>query len=103
MTTQSKDPSDAEALIDFWLKPSSQELLQNAYTTVTAVPDLKDYPGTAQWKKWGQTHQHYVIQDQSLTTDQSNSYFSIQSDVVQGKQTPAAAAAAMAKAVPVSN
>ena len=103
ITTQSKDPTDSEALIDFYLKPSSQELLQNAYTTVTAVPDITGYPGTAQWKKWGQTHQHYVIQDQSLTVDQANSYFSIQSDVVQGKQTPAAAAAAMAQAVPISS
>ncbi len=103
ITTQSKDPSDAEALIDFYLKPSSQETMENAYTTVKAVPAMKGFPGSAQWKKWGATHQHYVIQDQSLTTDQSNSYFSIQSNVVQGNQTPADAAAAMAKAVPVSN
>jgi len=102
VTTQSKNPDNAEKLLDFIASVPSQETLQNAYTTVKAVPDTPGYVGTAQWKKWLQSNQHYVIQDQSLTTDEANAYFSIQSDVVQGNQTPASAAAAMGKAVPVS-
>jgi len=102
VTTQSKNQDNAEKLLDFVASVSSQETLQNAYTTVKAVPDTPGFVGTAQWKKWLQSNQHYVIQDQSLTTDQANAYFSIQSDVVQGNQTPASAAAAMGKAVPVS-
>jgi raffinose/stachyose/melibiose transport system substrate-binding protein len=99
ITKGSKHPAEAAALINFFTKPSSQETLQNAYTTVTAVPSAKDYPGTAQWKTWLATHPHYVIQDQSLSTDAANAYFAIQSDVVQGRQTPADAASAMQKAI----
>ena len=102
ITAESAKADDAEKLLNFFTKPSSQQLSQNAYTTVKGVPALPGYVGTAQWTKWLAEHPHYVIQDQSLSTSLANAYFSIQSNVVQGSQTPAAAAAAMQKAVEAS-
>lgn len=102
ITSESGKSADAEKLLDFFTRVSSQQLLQNAYTTVKGVPPTPGYAGTAQWTKWLAQHQHYVIQDQSLSTTLANAYFSIQSNVVQGSQTPASAAAAMQKAVEAS-
>jgi len=95
---QSKNPDEAAKLIDFFTQASSQKTLGNAYSPVKAVPASPAYPGTGKWKTWQSQYKHYVIQDQSLSTALANAYFSIQSDVVQGKQTPAAAATAMQKA-----
>lgn len=102
ITAESTKVDDAEKLLNFFTKISSQQISQNAYTTVKGVPPIAGYVGTAQWTQWLAEHPHYVIQDQSLSTSLANAYFSIQSNVVQGSQTPAAAAAAMQKAVEAS-
>jgi raffinose/stachyose/melibiose transport system substrate-binding protein len=102
VTSESAKSADAEKLLNFFTSVSSQQMTQNAYTTVQGVPPIPGYTGTAQWTKWLAQHDHYVIQDQSLSTSLANAYFSIQSNVVQGSQTPAAAAAAMQKAVGAS-
>ena len=102
ITSESAKATEAEQLLNFFTKVSSQQLDQNAYTTVKAVPPVAGYTGTAQWKTWLAQYPHYIIQDQSLSTSLANAYFSIQSNVVQGSQTPAAAAAAMEQAVKAS-
>lgn len=102
ITSESSKTGEAEKLLNFFTKVSAQKLDQNAYTTVKAVPPIPGYSGTAQWKTWLASHPHYVIQDQSLSTKLANAYFSIQSNVVQGSQTPAAAAKAMQQAVEAS-
>lgn len=99
VTSESANSGNAEKLLNFFTSVSSQQLIQNAYSDVLAVPPISGYVGTAQWAKWLAQHEHYVIQDQSLSTSLANAYFNIQSDVVQGTQTPAAAAAAMQQAV----
>lgn len=99
ITTESSKDGEAEELLNYYTKVSSQRLDQNAYTTVKAVPSIPGYVGTAQWKTWLAEQPHYIIQDQSLSTSLANSYFNIQSNVVQGSQSPAAAAAAMQQAV----
>jgi raffinose/stachyose/melibiose transport system substrate-binding protein len=102
VTTESTKAAKAEKLMNFFATVSSQELLQNSYSAVKSVPPSPGYVGSAQWAKWLAQKEHYVIQDQSLSTDLANAYFSIQSNVVQGSQTPAAAAAAMQKAIKAS-
>ena len=99
VSTESANSGNAEKLLNFFTSVSSQQAIQNAYTDVTAVPAISGYTGTAQWAKWLAQHDHYVIQDQSLSTSLANAYFNIQSNVIQGSQTPAAAAAAMQQAV----
>jgi len=102
VTAESANSGNAEKLLNFFTSVSSQQLTQNAYTDVQGVPPIPGYVGTAQWAKWLAQHDHYVIQDQSLSTTLANAYFNIQSDVVQGSQTPAAAAVAMQQAVEAS-
>jgi raffinose/stachyose/melibiose transport system substrate-binding protein len=102
ISTESGQSADAEQLLDFFAGVSAQQLSQNAYTDILGVPGIPGYVGTAQWAKWLAKYDHYVIQDQSLSTSLANSYFNIQSNVVQGTQTPAAAAAAMQQAVGAS-
>ena len=102
VSSESANSGSAEKLLNFFTSVSSEQLIQNAYTDVLAVPPISGYPGTAQWAKWLAQYDHYVIQDQSLSTTLANAYFNIQSNVVQGTQTPAAAAAAMQQAVEAS-
>jgi len=99
ITSESAKTTDAEELLNFFTSVSSQQLDQNAYTDVLGVPPIPGYVGTAQWAKWLAQYPHYVIQDQSLSTTLINAYFNIQSNVVQGSQTPKEAAAAMQQAV----
>jgi ABC-type glycerol-3-phosphate transport system substrate-binding protein len=102
ITAETAHAQNAEKLLNFFTKVSTQQLDQNSYSTVKGVPAPAGFKGAAQWTKWIASHDHYVIQDQSLSTSLANAYFSIQSNVVQGSQTPAAAAAAMQKAVEAS-
>jgi raffinose/stachyose/melibiose transport system substrate-binding protein len=99
ISAESSKADEAGQLLNFFTSVSSQQALQNAYTDVLAVPPVAGYVGTAQWAKNLAQNQHYVIQDQSLSTSLANAYFNIQSNVVQGTQTPQAAAAAMQQAV----
>lgn len=99
ISAESANSGNAEKLLNFFTTVSAQQTIQNAYSDVLAVPPIPHYVGTAQWAKWLAKYDHYVIQDQSLSASLANAYFSIQSNVVQGTQTPAAAAAAMQQAV----
>jgi raffinose/stachyose/melibiose transport system substrate-binding protein len=100
ITTASQNQDTAAKLIDFMLRPSSQQTLDNSYTTVTAVPkDTANFPLTSRWRDWLAQHPHYLIQDQAFPATLANTYFSIQSDVIQGHQSPKEAAASMDSAV----
>ncbi|WP_328842676.1 ABC transporter substrate-binding protein [Streptomyces sp. NBC_00258] len=86
--------------VDFFLRATSQAQLGNSYSTVKAYePDAKTSPLSLQWQKWQNEHAHYMIQDQALSAEAANTYFSVQSDVMQGKQSPKDAAKAVATAV----
>jgi ABC-type glycerol-3-phosphate transport system substrate-binding protein len=98
ITSESSKADAAGELLNFFTSVSSQQLDQNAYTDVLGVPAIPGYVGTAQWAKWLAQYPHYVIQDQSLSTNLANAYFNIQSNVVQGSQSPKDAAAAMQQA-----
>lgn len=102
ISAESSKATEAGQLLNFFTSVSSQQTLQNAYTDVLAVPAVAGYVGTAQWAKNLAQNQHYVIQDQSLSTSLANAYFNIQSNVVQGSQTPKDAAAAMQQAAEAS-
>lgn len=100
ITNASAHKDTAAKLLDFLTHPSSQQTLANAYTTVkAAAPDRTSFPLTAQWTGWMAEHDHYLIQDQAFPATLANTYFNIQSDVIQGHQTPQDAAKAMATAV----
>lgn len=86
----------AAALLDFLLKPDSQKAMQITSSTVKgAEADPKQLPLAAAWgEKYGASP-FYTIQDQAFPKQQSDQYFSVQSDLLQAKTTPAGAAKKM--------
>lgn len=96
----SKSPDNAAKLLDFLAKVSTQKALQNTQSTVKgAGPDPSKYPASVLNAKIGASAPYYTIQDQALPAQTANTYFSIQSEVVQGSMTPAQAAAQMEPAI----
>ncbi|GAA1012610.1 hypothetical protein Aple_006510 [Acrocarpospora pleiomorpha] len=96
INARSGNKDKAAALIDFLMKPDSQKAMQITSSTVKgAEPDAGQLPLSAEW---GQKHGEspfYTIQDQAFPKQQSDQYFSVQSDLLQGKVAPAAAAKKM--------
>ncbi|MFF4621668.1 ABC transporter substrate-binding protein [Nonomuraea jabiensis] len=90
----------AAALLDLLLKPDSQKSMQITSSTVKgAEPDPEKQPLSAEWgQKYGASP-FYTIQDQAFPKQQTDQYFSVQSDLLQGKVTPAAAAKKMQEIV----
>lgn len=90
----------AAALLDFLLKPDSQKAMQVTSSTVKgAEPDAAELPLSAEWgEKYGD-RPFYTIQDQAFPKQQSDQYFSVQSDLLQGKTPPAEAARKMQEIV----
>jgi raffinose/stachyose/melibiose transport system substrate-binding protein len=93
---QSKNKDNAAKLINFLLQPGTQKALGNTLSAVTAaVPDKATSPLSAQWVDVQQAAPHYVIQDQAFPKQLADSYFQVQSDILQGKTTPEEAAKSM--------
>jgi ABC-type glycerol-3-phosphate transport system substrate-binding protein len=92
---------DAAKLLNFLSKPSTLKALGTTNTPVIgAAPDASKYPLSAEVTKIAATHPFYTIQDQAFPAQLANSYFDIQSKVVQGQLSPSDAAKQMQKAVP---
>lgn len=96
ISAKSGNPDKAAALIDYILQPDSQKSLQITASTVAgAEPDKAKLPLSYQWSEINKTSSFYTIQDQAFPKKQADQYFSVQSDVLQGKMSPADAAKQM--------
>lgn len=95
----SENADAAAKLIDFHVRPAAMQAIRNSYSAVKRVPADASYPLTQKWNGWQAKHPHYLIQDQAFPASLANTYFSIQSDVIQGRQTTQDAAKALAAAV----
>ncbi|MFC9694224.1 ABC transporter substrate-binding protein [Kribbella sp. NPDC056951] len=94
------NPDKAAELLDFLAKPAAQKAMQITASTVKgAEPDAKTLPLSAEWAKTAGDHPFYTIQDQAFPKKQADQYFSVQSDLLQGKVDPAAAAKKMQEIV----
>jgi raffinose/stachyose/melibiose transport system substrate-binding protein len=90
------NPDMAAALIDFLVKPESQKAVKVTSSVVAgAEPDKATLPLSYEWAQGPGQQPFYTIQDQALPKKQADQYFAIQSDVLQGKTTPADAAKKM--------
>jgi ABC-type glycerol-3-phosphate transport system substrate-binding protein len=86
----------AAALLDFLVQPDTQKALKVSASTVAgAEPDQSTLPLSAAWLAGPGKQPFYTIQDQAFPKQQSDQYFAIQSDVLQGKTAPADAAKKM--------
>ncbi|SDU83682.1 carbohydrate ABC transporter substrate-binding protein, CUT1 family [Microlunatus sagamiharensis] len=100
MSARSGNPDKAAALLDYLVTPDLQATLQITSSTVTgAEPDKSKLPLSYEWTEINKTSPFYTIQDQAFPKKTADQYFAIQSDVLQGKTSPADAAKAMQSAV----
>src|SRR5699024_676748 len=77
-------PDDAAARIDHILRPETQAALQNTQSaTLEAAPDPEEFPLSAQWAQIREESAIYTIQDQAFPKAVADSYFALQSDVLQ--------------------
>ena len=96
ISSSSSRPDEAAAMLDHLMQPEVQHALQiTDSATVDAPPSAEDWPFSAQWAEIRRTSPIYTIQDQALPKAQSDSYFAIQSSVLQGAISPQQAAAEM--------
>ena len=87
---------NAAALLNFLVQPDTVKALKNTASTVAgAEPDPSTLPLSAAWLAGPGKKPFYTIQDQAFPKQQSDQYFAIQSDVLQGKTSPADAAKKM--------
>jgi raffinose/stachyose/melibiose transport system substrate-binding protein len=90
----------AADLLNFLIQPDAQKAMQNTSSTVTgAGPDAAKLPLSAQWTEINKTSPFYTVQDQAFPKQQSDQYFSVQSNILQGSVTPAEAAKKMQEIV----
>lgn len=100
ISTTCGNPDDAAALIDHILQPNTQATLQNTQSaTLDAAPDPEEFPLSAQWARIREESAIYTIQDQAFPKAVADSYFALQSDVLQGNATPAQTARDMQQIV----
>jgi ABC-type glycerol-3-phosphate transport system substrate-binding protein len=86
----------AAELIDFIVKPETQKALKISASTIAgAEPDQKELPLSYKWSQGPGKNPFYTIQDQAFPKRQADQYFSVQSDILQGKVSPAEAAKKM--------
>jgi raffinose/stachyose/melibiose transport system substrate-binding protein len=100
INARSGNKDKAAALLDFLLKPESQKAMRISSSTVKgAEADLGELPLSAEWDEKYGDRPFYTIQDQAFPKQQADQYFSVQSDLLQGSMTPAAAAKKMQEIV----
>jgi raffinose/stachyose/melibiose transport system substrate-binding protein len=96
VNAKSGNPDKAAALIDFIVKPETQKALKISASTVAgAEPDEKELPLSYKWSQGPGKNAFYTIQDQAFPKQQADQYFSVQSNILQGKVDPAEAAKKM--------
>jgi raffinose/stachyose/melibiose transport system substrate-binding protein len=90
----------AAALIDFLVQPATQKALNISASAVTgAEPTQAELPLSYEWSQGPGKQPFYTIQDQAFPKKEADQYFAIQSDVLQGKMSPADAAKQMQQVV----
>lgn len=96
MNAASKNQAGSAKLLNFLSEASTQKAIGNTSSTVKgAGPSAQTNPLSVENAKIGASAPFYTIQDQALSAEDANGYFTIQSQVVQGAITPTAAAAQM--------
>ncbi len=96
VNAKAANPDLSAALIDFIVQPDTQKALKITASTVTgAEPDKASLPLAYEWSQGPGKSPFYTIQDQAFPKKQADQYFAIQSDVLQGKTSPADAAKQM--------
>jgi raffinose/stachyose/melibiose transport system substrate-binding protein len=96
MNANSGNPDKSAALIDFIAQAETQKALQSTDSTVDgAEPDASEFPLSAEWAEINKESPFYTIQDQAFPKEQSDQYFTVQSDLLQGSIEPAEAASRM--------
>jgi raffinose/stachyose/melibiose transport system substrate-binding protein len=100
INAKSGNPDKSAELIDYIVQPETQKALKEGASTVAgAEPDPKEAPLGYQWSQGPGKQPFYTIQDQAFPKKVADQYFSIQSDLLQGKITPEEAAKQMQDAV----
>lgn len=100
INAKAANPDLAAALIDFIVQPETQKALKITASTVTgAEPSEAELPLAYEWSQGPGKQPFYTIQDQAFPKKQADQYFAIQSDVLQGKTSPADAAKQMQAAI----
>jgi ABC-type glycerol-3-phosphate transport system substrate-binding protein len=96
VNAKSGNPDKAAALINFLAQPDTLKALKvTASTVVGAEPSQTDLPLSYQWSQGPGKQPFYTIQDQAFSKKVADQYFAVQSDVLQGKTSPANAAKQM--------
>lgn len=92
---------EAAQLLDWLSQPETLKALGIGNTSVVgAEPDATELPLSAEVTEIAAASPFYTIQDQAFPAELSNSYYEIQSQVVQGQLSPEDAAARMQEVVP---
>ena len=96
VNAKSGNMEKAAELVDYIVKPETQKALKVSASTVAgAEPDQSTAPLAYEWGQGPGKEPFYTIQDQAFPKQQSDQYFAIQSDLLQGKITPEEAAKKM--------
>jgi ABC-type glycerol-3-phosphate transport system substrate-binding protein len=96
INAKSGNPDMAAALLDFLVKPETQKALKvTASVAAGAEPDKATLPLSYEWSQGPAKKPFYTIQDQAFPKKEADQYFAVQSDVLQGKTSPADAAKKM--------
>ena len=100
LNARSASKDNAAALIDYLVQPATQKALGITGSTVNgAEPEKTDQPLSYQWAQINKENPFFTVQDQAFPKQQTDQYFTVQSDILQGKVTPAAAAKRMQEIV----
>lgn len=97
----SPNQDDAAELLNWLSQPETLKALGIGNTSVVgAEPDADEFPLSAEVAEIASASPFYTIQDQAFPPELANTYYEIQSQVLQGQLSPEDAAAQMQEAVP---
>jgi ABC-type glycerol-3-phosphate transport system substrate-binding protein len=100
INAKSGNPDKAAELVNFIVQPDTQKALKISASTVKgAEPDQKSAPLAYEWSQGPGQSPFFIVQDQAFPKQQSDQYFTVQSDILQGKVDPAGAAKRMQEIV----
>jgi raffinose/stachyose/melibiose transport system substrate-binding protein len=96
INAKSGNADKAAELVNHIMQPDTQKALKISASTVKgAEPDQKTAPLAYEWSQGPGKQPFYTVQDQAFPKQQSDQYFAVQSDILQGKVDPAGAAKRM--------
>jgi raffinose/stachyose/melibiose transport system substrate-binding protein len=96
INAKSGNVEKAAELVNHIVQPETQKALKISASTVKgAEPDQETAPLAYEWSQGPGKQPFYTVQDQAFPKQQSDQYFTVQSDILQGKVDPAGAAKRM--------